>query len=460
MAVRTPFALLLLLSSWLHIEAIIPSKVIDLQQVLYGELQLLERSSLNVQSRSPHSGQAYADLRTVFDEFERQNQESISAILRVLALVDHTLENTIKDCAKIFDLSALDSRNVIFRDVTRPLLVRVEELCQLLASDQLDNLEPIMEAVEKEASLYRVRLDATKRSIDGVLSWLGKEVPQLWIAKRVDETFARWQLTNSTAYLKIMPAIASTIDRQRSVYVLLSQASLKDSIESQNFLSSVDRFMSLLANETELLENDVAVELQGWLNETEEMVQIVAEEAVTILNNLLNAPASAFLQGESSLDCLAEYYAQSATHNIWSGVDNVFGCFNNDKEILGAFEMASQLLGIAERDIHYVLQGLASCSTRAAPAEIDIDLMNCSEAAKSILEVAEEFVVTKMNEVYFHIADALNFGELKLETCLYEKARHLLLDVYIVNQQYRDCNAQQEPQLDHDDRQTTNTVEI
>ncbi|XP_041765992.1 uncharacterized protein LOC121590402, partial [Anopheles merus] len=212
-----PFSVLLvlLLHGSLPAYGTISPKVIALQQVLSSELQTLERNALltgPLHAESSSDGSAISRLRRTFHEFERQNQESITAILRVLALIDHTLENTIQDCEKVFQLPSLYSENVLFRDVTRPLLLLffffvktgflfcfkikpsrsptfyprgltlqgheapllllVEQLCQQITLEDFAQIESSLEAVEQAATHYRSRLDETKHSMQVVLDEL------------------------------------------------------------------------------------------------------------------------------------------------------------------------------------------------------------------------------------------------------------------------------------------------
>ena len=52
----------------------------------------------------------------------------------------------------------------------------------------------------------------------------------------------------------------------------------------------------------------------------------------------------------------------------------------------------------------------------------------------------QEYVDSKMDEIYFHVELSMYFNELKMESCVYYRAREMMLDVSEVNQRYRKCN--------------------
>ncbi|ETN60276.1 hypothetical protein AND_008107 [Anopheles darlingi] len=443
-------AIVLLSCCSIRSNATISPQVIATQQALYRELQLLEQSPLHSEQSLPSDGkpqqQTREELRSVFREFERQNQESLTTILQVLALVDHTLENTIKDCAKIFDLSSLERNNVIFRQVTRPLLVQVEQLCQLLASEQLDQLETTMERVEREATIYRKRLDQTQQHMRYVKGWLDDREPAgaSLLEQRVAELYSRWLQANTTVHREVRIAIDLAIGKLRHAINESHGAGNFNGEEDPDFRPIIDNFALRFENETSELAVDLLEVFDEWLNQTEELIDVVSAELMSILDRIVEIPVKALLRGETTLGCLAEYAGYGSVNSVRIEVENIYECLSDEGDMLSSLAVTKRLLELTGREVQVLLQGLAHCTARRSPSEMDEFVMsllaNCSDAASIILEGAGEFVASKMNEIYYHFEDMMNFSELKMEACLYGKARELILDVFSVNQHYQHCN--------------------
>uniref|UniRef100_A0A182IZE5 Uncharacterized protein n=1 Tax=Anopheles atroparvus TaxID=41427 RepID=A0A182IZE5_ANOAO len=427
-------------------DARISPKVIALQRGLYDELQALERSALIANHGYASSdGSAFGQLRMIFHEFDRQNQESITAILRVLALVDHTLENTIKDCEKIFDLPSLESENIIFRDVTRPLLLRVAELCRQISSDELSGLEATMEAVEEEANGYRERLDAAREDMRTVLEQLEKLPEALWIVNKIEGPVHRMKLRNVEIESSIMEAVQNISHRQG-----LLRASLLDAIaQSSHDSDDTDLITSFLEgweNETSVLAEDLSEQLQMWNNQTEDTLHMIATEVEAILHNLIESPVTAFLEGENSLKCLAEYYTNVAVQAVVTGLENIFLCFGGEDALAKPLETIVRLLALVENDVDSICQDLQDCfRSDGTHQAASTEMMSCFEAAEPILDATEDFIEAKMNEIFFHLEDAVFFEELQTEACLYYKARELMMSEAFINLRYRRCNGAEEP---------------
>ncbi|XP_035776113.1 uncharacterized protein LOC118458070 isoform X1 [Anopheles albimanus] len=444
-------AIVLLSCCSIRSNANISPQVIATQQALYGELQLLEQSPLHSELQLPSDEnprqQSSEELRFVFQEFERQNQESLTSILQVLALVDQTLENTVlDDCAKIFDLSSLDRNNAIFRQVTWPLLVQVEQLCQLLASEQLDQLETTMERVEREATIYRKRLDETQKHMRAVRGWLDGREPAgpRRLEDRVDELYSRWLEANTTVHREV-PIVIDHIIGTLSSAIEESHGGINNNVEEDpTFRSIIDNFALRFENETNELAAGLLQLLDEWLDQTEELIDVVSGELIRIVDRIVEIPVTAFLRGETTLDCLAEQPGCDSVNSMRIEVENIYDCFSGEGDVLSSLAIAKSLLELTEREVRVLLQGLAHCTARRSPPEMDAFvtsvLANCSDAASTILEGAGEFVTSKMNEIYNHFEDMMNFSELKMEACLYGKARELVLNICSINQHYQQCN--------------------
>uniref|UniRef100_A0A182VYB0 Cytochrome P450 n=1 Tax=Anopheles minimus TaxID=112268 RepID=A0A182VYB0_9DIPT len=447
---RKTFSVLLLLWGSLQGYAKISPKVISLQQVLYSELQTLEKSALVTHPTytTPNEGVLYR-LRSVFHEFERQNQESITAILRVLALVDHTLENTIQDCEKVFHLPSLDSENVLFRDVTRPLLLHVEALCQQIASKDLDEIEATMVTVEQEANSYRIRLDETKRNMQIVLQEVDNGVESFSIRSKVDELFNEIELINSTIHRSIVASVENLRTRQQSICDEILQ--IQGTNDDANMAVAIESFMEFLDNETELLVEDLAEQLDDWFNQTANMINAVEEEMREIPRDLMESPVESFLQNESSLKCLAEYSTRKAVENMRQGLESILHCFIIANDTERPFEMAYNQLTQTDGDIQQTLQDILHCHQSTVRDDYNVDdfgnMASCFEMTKPILEALQDFVDSKMDEIFFHVDISMYYNELKMETCVYYKAREMMLSLSSINHQYQKCNMENEIEL-------------
>ncbi|XP_035895150.1 uncharacterized protein LOC118504596 [Anopheles stephensi] len=447
---RKILSTILLLWGSLQSYAKISPKVISLQQVLYKELQALEKSALitHPHHSTPHES-ASSQLRTVFHEFEHQNQESITAILRVLALVDHTLENTIQDCEKVFHLPSLESENVLFREVTLPLLIHVETLCQRVAEQDLSAIELTMEMVEREASLYRLRLDDTKQNMRTVLDELDSNLESISLSSKVDSLYEEIELMNRTISVSTMAATGRFLERQQ--YIIDSLVQLEASNSDHRLVETVVSFMTLLQNETALLVEDLSEQLDSWFNQTASMIGVVADEVQYIPRDLMESPIESFLRKESSLQCLVEYSNQKVVEKMTHGLESILQCFSITTNTERSFVMANQLLNETGDEVGRILEDILHCHQSTKRDGYDADdygeIANCFEMSNSILEAMEDYIDSKMDEIFFHVQLAMHLNELKMETCVYYKSREMMLAVSLVNHQYRKCHMEGEIEL-------------
>uniref|UniRef100_A0A182TAN6 Protein TsetseEP domain-containing protein n=1 Tax=Anopheles maculatus TaxID=74869 RepID=A0A182TAN6_9DIPT len=447
---RKIFSTALLLWGSLQVYAEISPKVISLQQVLSAELQKLEKSAFvtNPHHTTPQES-ASSRLRTVFHEFEHQNQESISAILRVLALIDHTLENTIQDCEKVFHLPSHESENVLFREVTLPLLRHVETLCQRIAEQDLSAIESSMEVVEQEASHYRIRLEETKQHMQTVLDELNSNLNTFSLSSKVDSLYEEIELMNRTICESTMGAIGRFLARQQ--YTADSFVQLEASNSDTRMEENVLNFMIFLQNETQLLAEDLGEQLDSWFNQTAAMISVVAEEAQYIPYDLMESPIDSFLRKESSLKCLAEFSNQKAVEKMKQGLDSILQCFSITGNTELPFLMANNLLNETGDDIYRILEDILHCYQSTERDGYDADdygeIANCFEMSNSILEAMEDYIDSRLDEIFYHVQLAMHLNEIKMETCVYYRSREMMLAVSLVNHRYRKCHMKGEIEL-------------
>ncbi|XP_050069879.1 uncharacterized protein LOC126557993 [Anopheles maculipalpis] len=428
----------------------ISPKIMSLQQVLYTELQSLEKSALitHPDHTAPYES-ASSRLRTVFREFEQQNQESITAVLKVLALIDHTLENTIQDCEKVFHLPSLDSENVLFREVTLPLLHHVETLCQLIADQDFGAIESTMEIVEQEASRYRQRLDETKRNMQTVLSELDGDLETSSLSRKVDSLYEEIELMNTTVCEATISAAKIMFERQQKIANSLAQFEGSNSDDRMD--GTLSNFTTFLQYEAEELAEDLREQLESWFNETEAMINVVAEEVQYIPRNLMESPIDSFLRKESSLKCLAEYSNQKVVENIMQGLESILQCFSITTNAERLFAIANNLLKEIGDDVQHILEDIVHCHQSTELDGYDADdygaIASCFEMSNSILEAMEDYIDSKMDVIFYQVALALHLNELKMETCVYYRSREMMLAVSLVNHQYKKCHLKGEIEL-------------
>ncbi|XP_053660415.1 uncharacterized protein LOC128709444 [Anopheles marshallii] len=325
---------------------------------------------------------SFEHLINVFHEFERQNQESITAILRVLALVDHTLENTIQDCEKVFHLPSLDSENVLFRDVSRPLLLRVELLCQHVASGDLSEVEATMVAVEQEANSYRQRLDETKRYMQIVLHEVSNIEETSTISSKIDKIFDEIEPLNSTFRESIMAATGNLLPRQQAVCDEILEV-FRDTIDEADVFEVITDFAMFLSNETELLVEDLTEQLDEWVFQTSNMINAFEEGLKNITFELIDSPIESFLQNESSLKCLAELGNHKAMHKMTQTAESMLQCFSIANDPKRPLEMVYHQLGEMADEVQLTLQDIVHCHQSTLRDDYDAkifeDMASCFE---------------------------------------------------------------------------------
>ncbi|XP_053668454.1 uncharacterized protein LOC128718863 [Anopheles marshallii] len=441
---RKTFPILLLLWGSLQGEGKLSPRVISLQQVMFSELQTIEKSAFITHPlHATSNANALSRLRSVFHEFERQNQESITAILRVLALVDHTLENTIQDCEKVFHLPSLDSENVLFRDVSRPLLLRVELLCQHVASGDLSEVEATMVAVEQEANSYRQRLDETKRYMQIVLHEVSNIEETSTISSKIDKIFDEIEPLNSTFRESIMAATGNLLPRQQAVCDEILEV-FRDTIDEADVFEVITDFAMFLSNETELLVEDLTEQLDEWVFQTSNMINAFEEGLKNITFELIDSPIESFLQNESSLKCLAELGNHKAMHKMTQTAESMLQCFSIANDPKRPLEMVYHQLGEMADEVQLTLQDIVHCHQSTLRDDYDAkifeDMASCFEMTQLTLEAMETFVESKMDGILLNVDTTMYYNVLKMATCFYYRARETMFAFASINHQYQTCN--------------------
>uniref|UniRef100_A0A182P011 Uncharacterized protein n=1 Tax=Anopheles epiroticus TaxID=199890 RepID=A0A182P011_9DIPT len=247
------------------------------------------------------------------------------------------------------------------------------------------------------------------------------------------------ELLNVTICNTIHTATTNLHERQRPV----GDAVLPTEADDDLYVI-IRNVMAFLENETELLAEDLIEQLDDWFNETANLINIVEEEVTALPHTLMEAPIESFLQQESSLKCLAEYNNRKAVENMWHGLERILQCFHIGNDTERPFEMAKSLLSMAGGDIQLTLEEILRCHESTLREGYDTndygDMTSCYEMSKSILEAMQDFVDSKLDEIYFHVEISMYYNELKMESCVYYRAREMMLDVSEANHRYRKCN--------------------
>ncbi|XP_052890662.1 uncharacterized protein LOC128298894 [Anopheles moucheti] len=443
---RKTFPVLLLLWGSLQGQAKISPRVISLQQVMFSELQTLEKSAfITHPSHATSNENVLSRLRSVFHEFELQNQESITAILRVLALVDHTLENTIQDCEKVFHLPSLDSENVLFRVVSRPLLLRVESLCQHVASGDLNAIELTMMAVEKEANSYRQRLDETKRYMQIVLHEVSNIEETFTISSKVDKIFGEIEQLNTTFRESIMTATGNLLSRQQAISDEILEG-FRDTVDEVGVFEVITDFAMFLSNETELLLEELTEQLDDWVFQTSNMINAFEEGLKNITFELMDSPIESFLRAESPLKCLAGFGYHKAMQKMTQGAESMLQCFSSANDPKRPLEMAYHQLSEMANDVQLTLQDIVHCQQSTLRDDYDTkifeDMASCFEMAEITFEAMEKFVESKMDEIVLHVDNSMYYNVFQMATCFYYRARKTMFAFASINHQYQSCNVE------------------
>ncbi|XP_065082899.1 uncharacterized protein LOC135705218 [Ochlerotatus camptorhynchus] len=417
-------------SAWEQ-QQLLPARVMEMKDTLMHELQTLQ-DLIPGKHRADHQNDH--EVQVIIDEFLAQNQESIEVVLRVLKLIDHDLENVIHDCERVFDLKTLSSANVIFGSVTKPLLVKVRDLCNLVAENRVDLLEAGLEAVEVEAFTYRGNLDQALQDIAVVSSQLESAVFVeralhgheyiLTSLKQVDQMFAEEISRNismySTKWLQLV----------RDFNAIISDNAVIDLDKHPEIATLYDVFDSL-DNETTVLQEDMKDLMQLWVDLVEDVLvglfNITEESDDYIREHALEC----FLNGEMRLTSVANYY-RNLNHIMLHSLDKLYRCVDFEKEMGYAFRWMQPILASTDKAIGYIMKTYMSCAMMTEQVKSDLPFEMCEEEASGMFRKTQEFVESKVIEIYNHVIEAIELNEVTIEACLYAQ----LIDTFMLNGEY------------------------
>ncbi|XP_053691286.1 uncharacterized protein LOC128739809 [Sabethes cyaneus] len=419
----------------------LPPKVIETRETLLHDLHSLQE--VIPKDRLVHnagSTENAAKVQNLFDEFLLQNQDSISAVLRVLKLVDRSAENVIQDCVRIFDLEVLSSANVIFEHVSKPLLFEVRDLCELIAAGRLDTVEVALEKVEREAANYRTKLDQTLQDIALVSSQLAGDHITDRVQFKEETIWTQLQQLNQTFREELDRSFSKYFNVWIGKYKKFA-ASLPEGFDSDENLGVVALFdfLDLLDNETSVLQDELEEFLDYWVYLVEESLESVTNGSLEVVDFLQDYPLERLLDGETSLKCVSAYY-QNLDQTLLTFLDNFYQCVEYDQEMSKAFHQLESILNSTDKAVEFVLDSYITCGKLVEKFNGELDLEECLEDLSELLEQTEEFVERKANEIYYHVEDALVFSEVIMGACVHMRARDAILEVGERLSNFDKCN--------------------
>ncbi|XP_058818374.1 uncharacterized protein LOC131681554 [Topomyia yanbarensis] len=412
-------------------EAQLSPKVIETKETFLHELHSLQ--DVIPKDRTVHTNehQSALEIYRIFDEFLTQNQESIDAVLRVLKLIDHNLENVIQDCVKIFDLDSLDSINVLFVQVTKPLLYEVRDLCELITGKRVDEVEIALEQIERHAADYRQRLDQALKDIASVTGQVGgdhfndriqlKETQLLTHLEMLNNTFSTEMDQNFTKYF------TKWIGKYKQFTSMIPDSVGYDA-NDQPGIAALFNFLDFLDNETSVLQTELDEFLSYWVDLVDETLDSVTNGSLEVVDFLENYPLENFLNGEASLKCTAEYY-QNLEGTILAVLDEFYWCVDYEQEMMKAFLQIGSVLDSTDKAVDFVLDSYITCAKLAGQFGSDLELEECLADLDELLDQTSEFVERKCNEIYYHVEDAMVFSGVIMGACVHMKARDAVFQV-------------------------------
>ncbi|KXJ75832.1 hypothetical protein RP20_CCG010917 [Aedes albopictus] len=413
---------LFLATSWANL----PPQVMELKDSLMHEMQTLQRV---IPGHHPVDHRTDHQVQSVMDEFLALNQNSIDAILRVLMLIDHDLSNAIHDCERVADLPSLDSGNVIFDWVTKPLLMRVRELCGLISSNAVEQVENSLEAVQIEASFYRQRLDASLKNIAIVSSRLESDIFEersrlegkniLYVLERVnttlmaelDETFTKYLSKWTELYRKLTEVVPEQVVMTLDEYPTVAM---------------VYDFFDFLDNETTVLHGEMHELMDYWMELVEEALEGVTNSTIETDGFLREYPLEMFLNGKTNFDCVARYF-QGFDERVLYSVKNYYRCIDYADEMSKAFRRIDSVLDSADKAIGFIMETYINCATFMQTFEDNLPLEECLMEMQDLLNQTQEFIVDKSIEIYNYVIDGMSLNQVTIGACLYAQVVEVML---------------------------------
>ncbi|XP_055544803.1 uncharacterized protein LOC129729916 [Wyeomyia smithii] len=408
----------------------LPSKAIETKETLLHELHSLQEVIPNgYHVKNSANSENVIKVQNLFEEFLQQNQDSISAVLRVLKLVDHDAENVILDCIRIFDLEVLSSANIIFEHVSKPLLFQVRDLCELVAAGRLDTIETVLEKVEREAADYRVRLDETMQDIAFVSSQLSGDHITDKVHSKEELIWTQLERLNQTFRAQLDSTFTNYFTRWIGKYKKFASM-LPEGFGSdeQSGIVTLFDFLDFLDNETSVLQDELQDFLDYWVYIVEESLESVTNGSLEVVYFLQDYPIERLLNGETDLKCVTAYYS-NLDRTLLNFLDNFYECVEYEQEMSKAFRQLESVLDSTDKAVQFIFDSYITCGKLSEKFKDELALDECLQDLSEPLEQTEEFVERKANEIYYHVEDAMVFSGVIMGACVHMKARDAILEV-------------------------------
>ncbi|XP_062556166.1 uncharacterized protein LOC134221012 [Armigeres subalbatus] len=404
----------------------LPPKVLELKDSLMHEMQALQSV---IPGHHPVDHRTDHQVQTIMDEFLALNQNSIDAILRVLVLIDHGLANAIHDCERVAGLPSLESDNAIFEWVTKPLLLKVRDLCGLISSNAIDQVEASLEGVELEASLYRRRLDGTLKDIAIVSGRLESDI--LEERSRQEEKKASDQLrqVNETLTVELDATFSKYSMKWMELYRNLANVIPEEivmTLDKYPSVAMVYDFFDFLDNETAVLQSEMHELLDYWIDLVEEAMDGVSNSTIETDGFLREYPLELFLEHKTKLDCVARYF-QGYDSRVLYSVNKYYRCVDFSAEMNKAFRRIDTILESADKAIEYIMETYVNCATFIQQFQNDLPLEECLSEIHDLLNQTQAFVEYKSDEIYNHVVDGMMLNEVTINACLYAQVVEVML---------------------------------
>ncbi|XP_055640558.1 uncharacterized protein LOC129777970 [Toxorhynchites rutilus septentrionalis] len=420
-------------------KAQLPHKVIEMKDSLFHEIQSL--AEVIPENRFPHANtrESNVEVHRLLDEFLFLNQESIGSVLHVLKLVDHNMENVIQDCERVLNMCSLESTNVVFNHVTKPLLLKVRDLCELVATNRADEIEISLETIEREAATYRRTLDQTLKDISLVSGHLESDFFQANAQQREDLILGNLQQVNQTLSKEVDQYFTNFstnwIGKYKNLTMLIPEGLSRDQPE----INALYDFMEFLDNETSVLQDDLVEFMDYWSYLVEETLESVTNGTELIVDFLRDYPLEELLSGKTPLNCVALYYS-NFEHIILNMLNEFYRCVEYELEMTKAFGQITSVLDPTDKAINFMLDSYITCAKLTGHFGDDFGLADCLEDLGELLDQTREFVEHKTSEIYYHVEDAMIFNGVIMGACVHMKARDTALQIAGKMQSFDNCS--------------------
>ncbi|XP_055610257.1 uncharacterized protein LOC129757155 [Uranotaenia lowii] len=422
-----------------HLQASqLPPKVVEARDGLKNELhsmaQMLPNGIEGLKIADHHLSD---DLHGVFEDFLTQNRASIDTVLQILQLVDHEIGNVIPGCQELWSLqeAVTSNGNLVYEQVTKPLVNSVSQLCQAVSESRLIDVEQLMERVEQAADHYRVAIDRVLQEIQIVSSELDQDRITAHISLNMDKVRSRLNEINGTL-LRDMDRnftsfIAGWIRKQKEFTSLLPEfATDWEEVEQ------VSAFMRSLDNETGVLQDELEEFIEDWIEILDLVLESVHNVSIQVRQLFLDEPLEDFLDGSTDLTCVAESIKFVDKYSF-SLVDDFFRCVDFEDDMMRSYRQITSMLTSTDKAVSFIFESYKKCASMEQM--FPDSLVACIDELGHFLNETENFVQLKANEIYFHVEDAMIFNEVTIEACLQMEVRKAVLEIADRTLRYNEC---------------------